>query len=719
MPSSAAEAPRSPSLRGSYGRRTCRRWREASPARVVIVLALLLFLLASPLAEAGSFPVVQEQVRTGTTNGIAGVEAEDGLREILAEAGVASNLSSQPTAQNVTAGSPVAGSFPADAAVADGVYLQYRGMTPGPATGISNPATTAVGCTWTACESGRLSDNVTASSAAGGDVATYGSFSLGVPASSVITQVYLGYEAFDPGGNDHLSIEISWDGGTTVCPAFVTGALPATDPDAYTFVNVTVCAGHTWLPADFGTSLAMRFTHVVLGGADTIDLDASVVRVTYQPLSYQLRVLYDWSGIPSGQAYTLALTGHVSNASVSVQVLTPPSSWTARLAISGTTDEALSYSLAPAEVTFGNVSIRFDYTLGSSPAPSDLWIDLAQLVRVQYAYRLDVVQNGTGITGDRPILTVEGNISAGGENFDVFLWDFSRNAWGLALLAPFTATNAVHTVPVISREISNSSVRINFRDRDPTNVVPATLSLDLVRVDTTDVASAPPWPLVLWGVAAAVFLLAMCLVVFVLPRWKRSAPEESEEGPLEVTSSADAQAKTSAVPTVDVEALEPGHAYLVTEDVPDAGLRVLEELTRMGRSGLVVTRRTASGVESLVRPRHTTVAVLGDEPGAVAGTVTDANQEPVLSLIVAFLRTNPVGVVLLDGIGGLAGPGGFPALLDVVQRTSAKVSLGQQILLASAPSGSLNESEEKRLRGHLQFVCVSAPRVGPVASMRE
>ncbi len=690
---------------------------------------LFVLLVSSSWAEAGTFPVVQEQVRFGTTTGIAGSQAEDGLRETLTEADVPVNLTTSPSAQNVTTGSQVAGAFPSDVAALDGVYTRYRETTPGPVTVTGNPGTTTSGCTWISCDSGRLPDNVSASSAVGGDVANYTSFSLVIPASSVILSVSLGYEAFNPAGNDRLSITISWDGGTTWCPAFTTGGLPSADPNAYTFVNLTACGGHAWNPTDLGASLVTRFTHVTVGGADAIDLDANTVRVTYQPLAYQLSLRYDWAGIPSGAGYALALTGHITNDSVSVEVLTPPSTWAPRLTIGATTDQNLSCTLAPTEIASGNVAIRFVDALGSSPTPSDLWVDLAEIVTVRPAYRLDVVQNVTGITGADPTLAVEGNISLGSENFDVFVWDFSTSAWTMALGAPFTATNTVHSVALTSDEISNGLVQVDFRDRDPTSPVPATLTLDLVRVDTTDAAAGFPWAPVLGGVMAAVVAIAAILFLLILPRRRRSASATSEElsaepaaappteakpaeAPTEAPSLAPApgepEADTPEVPTVDAKSLVPGHAYFVMEDEPGAALRALEALTRLGRSGLVLTRRSESGVASLVRPRHTTVLVLGDGPEATAGPITAANRDLVRPAIQAFLRTNPVGVILFDGLESLAARGGLPTLLDLVQQTAEEVSVGQQVLLASASPGSLHEESEKRLRKLLEFVRVSA-----------
>ena len=711
MLSQAAQRRRPPTRGRRAGRRAPVPPARARRAAAIAGALAILLLLSLPPARAGTFPVLQEQVRIGTTSGIAGAQAVDGLRETLTSADLGSNLTTAPAAQDVTLGSAVAGVFPADVTSADGIYAQYRETLPGPVTVVSNPATTQAGCTWTACDSGRLSDNVSATSSSGGDVAAYASFAFSVPASSVITDVYLGYEAFDPTGNDRLSLAVSWDGGNTWCPSLTTAGLPTADPNAYTFVNVTACTGHAWSPADFGANLTVRFTHVVVGGADTIDLDANAVRVTYALSAYRLDLRYDWNGIPSGAAYALVLAGRISNESVSMEVLTPPSAWTPRLTINGTTDQSLSYALASSELVSGNASIRFVDALGSSPGPSDLWIDLAEIVSVEHAYRLDVVQNVTGITGADPTLTVQGNISAGGGNVDVLVWDVASSAWTVALSAPFTATNAAYSAPLAGDRISNGTVRIDFREHGSTSAVPATLTLDFVGVEATDAAAAFPWTLVLGGAGAAAVAFAALLFLFVLPRRRRSEPEDAERSSVDAAEppSTPVAEEPPAVPGVGVESLEPGHAYLVAEDETEAALRALGALTRLGRSGFVVTGRPAADVEALALPRHTTIVVLGDAPEAAAGLVTGANEVQVLSAIEAFLRTNPVGVVLLDRLESLAGPDGLPALLDLVQRTAAKVSLRQQILIASASPGSLDAPEDTLLREPFEPVRVSVP----------
>src|SRR6266699_2216811 len=415
----------------------------------LVVLALVTILLASPRAAAGTFPVSVEQVAVGTTDGTAGVQAEDGIRETMREADVAPDPLAYPSIENLSSGSQVAGVFPADVQSSDGVYVRYREATTAPAVVQSNPTVTDPGCTWTACANGMASDNAYASSSAGGDAGVFQNFTLSIPAAAAITRVEVGYEAFDPTGNDHLTMTISWDGGVSWCPARTTGSLLGVDPNAYSFLDFTTCTGHSWTPTDFGTAIATSITHSPQGPPETIDLDANVVRVTYQPLVYELALQYDWTAVASGQRYDLRVKGHVSDENVSVQVLTPPSIWTPRLTFTDTADQVLTYNLAASEFNAGNVSIRFVDALGPDLAPSDLWIDYV----------------------------------------DVLTWNFTASAWGLKMASVFTAVNEMHRAALLPDEILNGTVRIDFQDRAPASVVPATLTLELVQVSTTDPAA--------------------------------------------------------------------------------------------------------------------------------------------------------------------------------------------------------------------------------------
>ncbi len=715
MPSKAAKAPAPPTPESTVGQGPSSAGLRGRLVAGLAVLALVTVLLSSPRAAAGTFPVSMEQVVVGTTDGTAGVQAEDGLRETMREADVAPDPLAYPSSENLSKGSQVAGVFPADVQSSDGVYVQYREATTAPAVVQSNPAVTDPGCTWTACANGMASDDAYASSSAGGDAGVFQSFTWSIPAAAAITRVEAGYEAFDPTGNDHLTMTISWDGGVSWCPARTTGSLLGADPNAYSFLDFTTCTGHAWTPSDFGTAIATSITHSPQGPPETIDLDANVVRVTYQPLVYELALQYNWTGVASGQGYDLRVKGHVSDENVSVQVLTPPSVWTPRLTFTDTADQVLTYSLAASEFNAGNVSIRFVDALGPDLAPSDLWIDYVDVLTTVLAYRLDVSQTVTGVGGADPTLDVEGNISAGGENFDVFAWNFTSSAWGLKMTSVFTAVNEMHRAALLPDEILNGTVRIDFQDRDPASAVPATLTLELVQVSTTDPASGLS-SIVLLGVGVIAGIAAAAAFVFfvVLPR--RKTPSEDAEATPEPprngrrASLGGLLAKGGAPPpdpAIAVGDLRAGGVYLVDEQKPAAAMRALEHVTRMGRSGFVITRRNPVDVERMFKLRHTKTVWLGENRDSGSGLVLTASLDVMATDTGDFLRTNPVGVVLIDCLKELVEGNDFPSVLQFLRGVVGQVSAGQQILLVSMPPGILRGRELKQLAQQFEVVRIT------------
>ncbi|HYS71166.1 MAG TPA: DUF835 domain-containing protein [Thermoplasmata archaeon] len=715
MPSMPAKAPAPPTPELAVGQGPPAAGPRNRLAAGLVVLALVAVLLASPRAAAGTFPVSVEQVAVGTTDGTAGVQAEDGIRETMREADVAPDPLAYPAMQNLSNGSQVSGTFPADVRISDGVYVQYREATPAPVTVSNNPASVAPGCTWTTCGSGMVSDNAYASSPADGDAVVYTGFGFSVPTAAVISRVELGYEAF-VAGNDRITDTLSWDTGATWCPAITPGGLPGSDPNAYTFLDFTTCTGHAWTPADFGGNLSARITHVVQGaGPETIDLDANVIRVTYQPVAYTLSLEYDWTGVAAGQGHDLRVRAHVSDENVSVEVLTPPSVWTPRLLFTDTTDQVLTYTLTASAFAAGNVSVRFVDALGPDVASSDLWIDSVDVVTTVVAYHLDVSQTVTGVGGANPTLDVEGNISAGGENFDVFAWNFTAGVWNLKMGSAFTAVNEMHRAALLPDEILNGTVRIDFRDRDPASAVPATLTLELVQVSTTDPASGLSSVVLLGGGVIAGIAAAAGFVFFVvLPKRKASsddaeaAPEPPRNGRL--PSLGGLFAKGGAPPpdpAIAVGDLRAGGAYLVDEPKPAAAMRVLEHVTRMGRSGFVITRRNPVDVQRTFKLPHTKIVGLGENRDPGSGLVLAASSDVMATDVGDFLRTNPVGVVLIDCLKDLVEGSDFPAVLRFLRGVVEQVSAGQQILLVSMPPGILRGRELKQLAQQLEVVRIT------------
>ncbi len=202
----------------------------------------------------------------------------------------------------------------------------------------------------------------------------------------------------------------------------------------------------------------------------------------------ELLVRYDFTGVPAGDAYTLTVKGYRTDEDIDVQVLTAPATWNTRIVLNAVTNTQFSYTLTTSEYNGGAPAVRF---VGAVPSPdalaSDLFLDAARIITVNYRYQLEVRQNITGImSGRNPMLLVKGNVSAGGENFNVEAWNFTTSAWNLLLAAPFASVNAYHNTSVAPGFLSGGVVRIRYLDAGLANTVQGALSLDFVAVDITN-----------------------------------------------------------------------------------------------------------------------------------------------------------------------------------------------------------------------------------------
>jgi len=209
------------------------------------------------------------------------------------------------------------------------------------------------------------------------------------------------------------------------------------------------------------------------------------------------------------------------------------------------------------------------------------------------------------------------------------------------------------------------------------------------------------------GAVAGIAALALFLFFIVLPR-RRSASDTPAAPPggrsaLRAGVRAEPEAPSPS-PEIAVADLRPGGAYLVDEPEPVAALRVLERLTAMGWSGLLVTRNDPLTVTRLFRLRHTKTVWLGDPPGSRGGQALTVSLGAVETSVGDFLRTNPVGVVLIDSVKDLVDGNDFPSVLQFVRRTVETVSSGKQILLVSMSPGILQGRELKLLAQELEIV---------------
>ena len=664
---------------------------------------VLLVFAYSPAARAGTFPVSQEVVVTGSSDGANRTLSDDGVMETLTEADVAPDPIVPPGTENITGGTLVSGNFSSDLLTSDDAYVRYREGAAPPVSVVTNgPAQNGTGCSWSSCPEGRVSDNVSASSSAALDMAPYRAFGFAVPTDAANLRVEVGTEAYEPSGNDRISASISWDGGSTFCPA-ISVNLPGADPNTYSFVNFTACPGHTWATADFtGDNIVTRFTHTQVGGtAETVYLDSNVVRVTYET-NYWLSVRYNWSAIPAGNGYTLTIEGAISDENVSVEVLTPPSTWTNRLTFTTATDQTISYALTAAEVVARNLTIRFTDASGPDGIQSDFRVDFIAVTVVTLAYRLDVRQDIAGVSGPSPALVIKGYIGGGGENFNIYVWNVSAAAWSLRIPSAFAPSIAFSNVTLRPDDIDAGAVHIRFADVDPANIAAGTLHLDLVAV-TTAVVQGPPDPLPIAAAIGAAAVGSVFLFLFIRRRRTRagSEPRPAEPaGPAPPPKRAPKKLLAPAGTRAVAALLESGHAYLVEEAKADQSLKVLEDLTRIGRSGLLMTRRTTS-LASRFQFRHTTLT-----PLAAPGPEDDGKPslQSVESTIDEFLRTNPVGVVLVDDIEFLMDGNRFGDVRRFLRRAVARVSAGRQVLLVAVSPGSVAPRELDALEREMDLV---------------
>src|SRR2546425_415447 len=161
-------------------------------------------------------------------------------------------------------------------------------------------------------------------------------------------------------------------------------------------------------------------------GASTFTADTGTTTDESYDLRYhatnddQALVRYDWTGIPTADSYILQIKGYREDEDVNVQVLTPPSTWTTRLTISGTVNTLYSCLLTSDEYNKGAPAIRFVDATGSGGMQSDVWLDYANVAANAHWDRVVMMRSSdasgstwgsqvilaSGRTADSPLLAV-------------------------------------------------------------------------------------------------------------------------------------------------------------------------------------------------------------------------------------------------------------------------------------------------------------------------
>src|SRR5881296_3440837 len=132
----------------------------------------------------------------------------------------------------------------------------------------------------------------------------------------------------------------------------------------------------------------------------------------------RLSVKYDFASVAAGDEYTLKVKGYRGDENVNVEVLTPPSTWNARITVASTTNTMYTYDLTASEYNSGAPSIRFVDALGSDAVASDVFVDLSVIVSTTLWDRVILMRSldtsgstwgaqvilASGRTGDSPLL---------------------------------------------------------------------------------------------------------------------------------------------------------------------------------------------------------------------------------------------------------------------------------------------------------------------------
>jgi len=193
----------------------------------------------------------------------------------------------------------------------------------------------------------------------------YGTF--GITGSATITKVELGYEAYSSVA-EQLDLYTSTNGGPSWNTVHTTANLGTSDPNSYTYIDVTSDTTWTWTLLN-DTNFKYKVVAHWLSGSPTWSIDALVVRVTYTADDdEQIRMDVSWDGGStwSSSKHVQDLTGTETTYWVDV---TSDTTWT------------------PTKLSDANFQVRVDaMTVGADPGDVRLdWIPVEVTYSVNVA----------------------------------------------------------------------------------------------------------------------------------------------------------------------------------------------------------------------------------------------------------------------------------------------------------------------------------------------
>lgn len=187
---------------------------------------------------------------------------------------------------------------------------------------------------------------------------------FGITESGTITKVEIGYEAYSSVAQQ-LDLYTSSNGGSTWNAIHTTANLGISDPNAYTYIDVTSDTTWTWTLLNDANFKYKVVTHW-LSGTPTWYVDALVVRITYTGVNdEQIRVDVSWDG---GTSWSSKQTTDLSGTETTYWYDVTGATWT------------------PEKLANGQLQVRVDaYTVGDTGEVRLDWIPVEVTYQTGFA----------------------------------------------------------------------------------------------------------------------------------------------------------------------------------------------------------------------------------------------------------------------------------------------------------------------------------------------
>lgn len=430
----------------------------------------------------GSKNITAESVTYGTTTGISGAQEVDGVLETFTESLLVVPYTEEfdyVNSSQITRGSISSFTNMQSASDSGAFATLTEGVSPGAgtfspiangdfATNISNWTTVLTSGSLTqgwdsgGFTSGALNQNVTGRRTAGSGH-TYQEFTLSdVP--------------------NNATLNFRWAKAyTAVAPTKHNITIFLLDPNSVErtlWSHTTAVASKSWSAVSLNITSNLTLTGIYRlkffadlengnnNAAETIawwdDVNLSYV----VPATYALNITTNVTDIPSSNdVYTLQIRASTSGSEAfNVTVRNSTGVYRNRGQISGATMQQYNYSLnGTTEVLSGTVWVRFLDADTSDAVQDSLYVDFERVnstVNGSTNYRMDVVQNVTGnaLGRDTYRLDVRGNISSGGENLDLYVYNFASGGFSLKASSVFSASLSWSNFSLSSSEVSTGGV---------------------------------------------------------------------------------------------------------------------------------------------------------------------------------------------------------------------------------------------------------------------